>query len=56
MYEFIQSEYYRNFCRKNKIVFSDRERLTMLLENSTLPLAKKIRSLKKSLLKPMKAN
>lgn len=47
MYEFIPSEYYRNFCRKNKIVFSDREHATMLWDNSSLPLEKKISELEK---------
>lgn len=42
MENFIPSEYYRKYAKKNKIVFSDRERATMLWENSTLPLEKKI--------------
>ena len=47
MENFIPSEYYRKYVKKNKIVFSDRERATMLWENSTLPLEKKISEFEK---------
>lgn len=47
MYEFIPSEYYRNFCKKNNIKFTDCERAAMLWDNSSLPLEKKISELEK---------
>ncbi len=46
-YDFIPSEYYRKFCEKNNIVFSDRERVTMLLNNPRLTLKEKLDELEK---------
>lgn len=47
MENFIPSEYYRNFCKENNIVFSDRERAVLLHNNMQLPLAGKIALLEK---------
>lgn len=47
MLEFIPSEFYRNFCEKNNIKFTDRERAAMLHNNMQLPLMKKLALLEK---------
>lgn len=47
MENFIPSEYYRKYAKKNKIVFSDREHAAMLWVNSALSLEKKISEFEK---------
>ncbi len=47
MKNYIPSDYYRQFCEENNIVFSDRERITILLNNFDITMKEKLAELEK---------